>query len=40
MKDGRYTKKTTLIIDPKDGKYLVPEGLVDGDWICLGENKQ
>jgi len=37
MKNGRYTKKTTLIINPKDGKYYEREGRVEGEWVYAGE---
>lgn len=37
MKDGRYTKKTTLIINPKDGKFYEREGRTEEDWVYHGK---
>lgn len=37
MKDGRYTKKSTLSINPKDGKHYEREGRVEGEWVYVGQ---
>lgn len=36
MKDGKYSKRITLNINPKDGKYYELEGLIEGDWVYVG----
>lgn len=33
LKDGSYTKKTTLIINADTGKFNRQEGMIDSDWI-------
>lgn len=39
VKDGRYTMKTTLTINPKDGRYYPKEGRKEGEWVYLGVAK-